>query len=282
MEPSPVVRRRRLARELRSLRDRAQLTTQQVADAVGRAQSLVSRWEAGKRTPAHGDVVALAELYGLAREQRDTLVSLARDARKKGWWETYVDLLPEWHEHYLGLEAEASEISTFEPDVIPGLLQTPEYARALTSATLLRASSEEVDRRADLRIQRQERLTDDEPLTLWAVVGEAALYKRVGGTGVLAEQLKHLIDMAAAPNITLQVMPLEAGAQPATGGQVTILRYADAEDADVVYLESQHGGFYVEDLKAVANYALIMEHLRAHAADPATSLELIQQRIGAL
>ncbi|MDR7301870.1 helix-turn-helix domain-containing protein [Haloactinomyces albus] len=271
-----------MARDLRSLRDKAGLTTQQVADSVGRAQSLVSRWEAGKRTPAHGDVVALAELYEISRQERDQLTSLARDARRKGWWETYVDVLPEWHERYLGLEAEATEVSTYEPEVIPGLLQTQEYARALTKATLLTSTADEVERRVDLRLQRQERLSDDEPLQLWAIAGEAALYKKVGGPEVLAEQLRHLIKAAESPNITFQVMPLEAGAQPATGGQVTILRYAEAEDADVVYLESQHGGFYVEDLTAVANYAHVMEHLRAHAADPAASLEIVRQRIGAL
>lgn len=277
-----MVRRRRLAQDLRNLRNDAGLTTQQVADAVGRAQSLVSRWEAGKRTPSHGDVIALAELFGIDRDRRDRLTGLARDARRKGWWETYVDVLPEWHERYLGLEAEASEVNTFEPDVIPGLLQTPDYARALTKATLLRSTPEEIERRVELRLQRQQRLSDTAPLKLWAIAGEASLYKKVGGTGVLKQQLEHLLKTAEWPNITFQVMPLEAGAQPATGGQVTILRYSDAADADVVYLESQHGGVYVEDLEAVSDYALMMEHLRAHAADPATTLELIHKRIGAL
>ncbi|MEV0696549.1 helix-turn-helix transcriptional regulator [Saccharopolyspora sp. NPDC050389] len=277
-----MVRRRRLAQDLRGLRSAAGLTTQQVADFVGRAQSLVSRWEAGKRTPAHGDVIALAELYDISRSERDRLASLARAARRKGWWETYVDVLPEWHERYLGLEAEASEVNTYEPDVIPGLLQTQAYARALTKATLLRSSPEEIERRVELRLQRQQRLVDQEPLKLWAIAGEVALHKKVGGPDVLREQLEHLVKIAESPNITFQVMPLEAGAQPATGGQVTILRYVDTGDADVVYLESQHGGVYVEDLAAVSDYALMMDHLRAHAADPAASLELIYQRIGAL
>ncbi|RRO15713.1 XRE family transcriptional regulator [Saccharopolyspora rhizosphaerae] len=282
MTVSPTVRRRRLAAELRRLRARSEVTQQQAASHLGCTQAKIGRFETAKRSPSVGDVSALLDFYGVESAEREQLINLARDARKRGWWHSYSDVLPEWYETYVGLEAEASSIHTYESEAIPGLLQTREYAYAITRSTLIRANDAEIGRRVDLRIQRQERVTGDDPLELWAVVGEAALRRRVGGDGVLRRQLEHMLKLGELPNVTLQVMPLDAGAHPAQAGPFVILRYSNHIDPDVVYLETHVGGLYLERENELTNYARMMDHLRAHAVDPEGSVDFIQQRIGEL
>ncbi|SFS51411.1 helix-turn-helix domain-containing protein [Saccharopolyspora flava] len=282
MTVSPTVRRRRLAAELRRLRAHSEVTQQQAASHLGCTQAKIGRFETAKRSPSVGDVSALLDFYGVDSAEREKLINLARDARKRGWWHSYSDVLPEWYETYVGLEAEASSIHTYESEAIPGLLQTREYAYAITKSTLIRAHDAEIGRRVDLRIQRQERVTGDNPLELWAVVGEAALRRRVGGDGVLRRQLEHMLKLGQLPNVTLQVMPLDAGAHPAQAGPFVILRYSNHIDPDVVYLETHVGGLYLEREIELTNYATMMDHLRAHAVDPEGSVDFIQQRIGEL
>ncbi|WP_246537814.1 helix-turn-helix domain-containing protein [Saccharopolyspora endophytica] len=282
MTVSPTVRRRRLAAELRRLRAHSEVTQQQAAIHLGCTQAKIGRFETAKRSPSVGDVSALLDFYGVDNAEREQLINLARDARKRGWWHSYSDVLPEWYETYVGLEAEASSIHTYESEAIPGLLQTREYAYAITKSTLIRAHDAEIGRRVDLRIQRQERVTGDDPLELWAVVGEAALRRPVGGDGVLRRQLEHILKLGQLPNVTLQVMPLDAGAHPAQAGPFVILRYSNHIDPDVVYLETHVGGLYLEREIELTNYATMMDHLRAHAVDPEGSVDFIQQRIGEL
>ncbi|MGW1681711.1 helix-turn-helix domain-containing protein [Saccharopolyspora sp. NPDC002376] len=282
MTVSPTVRRRRLAAELRRLRAHAEVTQQQAAGHLGCTQAKIGRFETAKRSPSVGDVSALLDFYRVEGCERDQLINLARDARKRGWWHSYSDVLPEWYETYVGLEAEASSIHTYEAEAIPGLLQTREYAHAITKATLIRADESEIGRRVDLRIQRQQRVVGDNPLELWAVVGEAALRRRVGGPGVLRRQLEHLLKLVQLPHVTLQVMPLDAGAHPAQAGPFVILRYSNHIDPGVVYLETHVGGLYLEREVELSNYVTMMDHLRAHAVDPDGSVELMQQRIGEL
>ncbi|MEV4646109.1 helix-turn-helix transcriptional regulator [Saccharopolyspora sp. NPDC049426] len=282
MTVSPTVRRRRLAAELRRLRAHSEVTQQQAATHLGCTQAKIGRFETAKRSPSVGDVSALLDFYGVDNAEREQLINLARDARKRGWWHSYSDVLPEWYETYVGLEAEASSIDTYESEAIPGLLQTREYAYAITKSTLIRAHDAEIGRRVDLRIQRQERVTGDNPLELWAVVGEAALRRPVGGDGVLRRQLEHILKLGQLPNVTLQVMPLGAGAHPAQAGPFVILRYSNHIDPDVVYLETHVGGLYLEREIELTNYATMMDHLRAHAVDPEGSVDFIQQRIGEL
>ena len=162
------------------------------------------------------------------------------------------------------------------------MLQTREYAYAITKSTLFRAHDAEIGRRVDLRIQRQERVTGDTPLELWAVVGEAALRRPVGGDGVLRRQLEHMLKLGQLANVTLQVLPLDAGAHPAQAGPFVILRYSNHIDPDVVYLETHVGGLYLEREIELTNYATMMDHLRAHAVDPEGSIDFIHQRIGEL
>ena len=280
MTVSPTVRRRRLAAELRKLRAQSEVTQQQAASHLGCTQAKIGRFETAKRSPSVGDVSALLDFYGVDNAEREPLINLARDARKRGWWHSYSDVLPEWYETYVGLEAEASSIHTYESEAIPGLLQTREYAYAITKSTLFRAHDAEIGRRVDLRIQRQERVTGDTPLELWAVVGEAALRRPVGGDGVLRRQLEHMLKLGQLANVTLQVMPLDAGAHPAQAGPFVILRYSNHIDPDVVYLETHVGGLYLEREIELTNYATMMDHLRAHAVDPEGSIDFIHQRIG--
>lgn len=282
MTVSPTVRRRRLAAELRKLRAQSEVTQQQAASHLGCTQAKIGRFETAKRSPSVGDVSALLDFYGVDNAEREPLINLARDARKRGWWHSYSDVLPEWYETYVGLEAEASSIHTYESEAIPGLLQTREYAYAITKSTLFRAHDAEIGRRVDLRIQRQERVTGDTPLELWAVVGEAALRRPVGGDGVLRRQLEHMLKLGQLANVTLQVMPLDAGAHPAQAGPFVILRYSNHIDPDVVYLETHVGGLYLEREIELTNYATMMDHLRAHAVDPEGSIDFIHQRIGEL
>ncbi|WP_235875166.1 helix-turn-helix domain-containing protein [Saccharopolyspora aridisoli] len=282
MTVSPTVRRRRLAAELRRLRAHSEVTQQQAASHLGCTQAKIGRFETAKRSPSVGDVSALLDFYGVNNAEREQLINLARDARKRGWWHSYSDVLPEWYETYVGLEAEASSIHTYESEAIPGLLQTREYAYAITKSTLIRAHDAEIGRRVDLRIQRQGRVTGDNPLELWAVVGEAALRRPVGGDGVLRRQLEHILKLGQLPNVTLQVMPLDAGAHPAQAGPFVILRYSNHIDPDVVYLETHVGGLYLEREIELTNYATMMDHLKAHAVDPGGSIDFIHQRIGEL
>lgn len=282
MTVSPTVRRRRLAAELRRLRSTAEVTQQQAATHLGCTQAKIGRFETAKRSPSVGDVSALLDFYAVDGDRRGQLINLARDARKRGWWHSYSDVLPEWYETYVGLEAEAATIRTYESEAIPGLLQTREYAYALTKSTIIRADESEIARRVELRMQRQLRVTGENPLDLWAIVSEVALRRCVGGRGVLRRQLEYLLELAALPHVTLQVMPLDAGAHPAQAGPFVILSYSDHADPDVVYLETHVGGLYLEKEMEVSNYVLMMDHLRAHANGPEESMRVLDERRGEL
>lgn len=282
MTVSPTVRRRRLAAELRRLRTTVEVTQQQAARYLGCTQAKIGRFETAKRAPSIGDVSALLDFYAVVGDQRDQLVTLARDAREHGWWHAYGDVLPEWYETYVGLEAEASSMHTYESDAVPGLLQTREYAHALTKSTLIRADESEVDRRVELRLQRQQRITGTDPLELWVVVGETALRRCVGGPAVLRRQLGHVLELATLPHVTVQVMPLDAGAYPAQVGPFVILRYSHHADPDVVYLETHVGGVYLEKEAELSRYTTMMDHVREHALDPEASLRVVDERRGEL
>lgn len=282
MTVSPTVRRRRLAAELRRLRTLAEVTQQHAAAHLGCTQAKIGRFETAKRTPSLADVSMLLDFYEVEGVEREHLITLVRDARKRGWWHSYSDVLPEWYETYVGLEAEASSIHTYESEVIPGLLQTREYAYAVTKATLIRAKESEIDRRVELRMQRQQRVTGSDPLELWVVIGEAALRRTVGGGEVLRRQLEHVLKLVELPHVTLQVMPLDAEAYPAQAGPFVILRYSNSVDPDVVYLETHVGGLYLERQSELSNYVAMMDHLRAHALDPEGSIQVISDRIGEL
>jgi transcriptional regulator with XRE-family HTH domain len=264
-EHSPTVRRRRLALELRRLREAARLTCEEVADHLECSASKISRVETGRVSVSPRDVRDMLGLYGVPAEQRESLVQLARDSRQKGWWHAFSDTMQPQMATYVGLESAASEIRIYEVSLIPGLLQTEDYARAVIRAGMMNSPSEDVERKVALRMARQPAVTRDDPPKIWAVLDEAALRRRVGGAGLMRLQLEHLLAQAALPNVAVQVVPFAGGAHPAMGRPFIILVFPERVDTDVVYLEDLTSALYVEDLAEVDRYNVFFNHLRATA-----------------
>jgi transcriptional regulator with XRE-family HTH domain len=275
-EQSPTVRRRRLALELRRLREAAKLTCEEVADHLECSASKISRVETGRVSVSPRDVRDMLELYGVPAGQRDSLVQLARDSRQKGWWHAYSDTMLPQFATYVGLESAASEIRIYEVNLIPGLLQTEDYARAVIRAGMMSSPAEDVERRVALRMARQPAVTRDDPPKVWAVMDEAALRRQVGGAELMRLQLEHLIAQAALPNVAVQVIPFTGGAHPAMGRPFTILVFPDRVDTDVVYLEDLTSSLYLEDIAEVDRYNVFFNHLRATALSFEDSAALIK------
>ncbi|GAA3432586.1 helix-turn-helix domain-containing protein [Kutzneria kofuensis] len=277
LDYSPTVRRRRLAAELRRLREISGLKLEDVAAYLDCRHPKISRIEKGRGAVSVGDVRLMLDFYGVTGVEADRLIQLARDSGKKSWWHSYSDVLPDWLATYVGLEAEAAECRTYEGEVVNGLLQTQEYATAVTLATVDAPSVEEVDRRVELRLKRQRRLHDEQPLELHVVHSEAALRRPVGGRAVMGAQLRHLAQLAELPNVTLRVLPISAGAHPAMLGPFVMLRFPEASDRDVVYLETQVGGLYLEKSEEIADYSRVFDHLCRKAVDPRGTIQLIHR-----
>ncbi len=264
-ENSPTVRRRRLALELRRLREAARLTCEEVAEHLECSASKISRVETGRVSVSPRDVRDMLELYGVPAGQRESLVQLARDSRQKGWWHAYSDTMQPQMATYIGLESAASEIRIYEVSLIPGLLQTEDYARAVIRAGMVNSPAEDIERRVALLMARQPAMVREDPPKIWAVLDEAALRRRVGGAGVMRLQLEHLLAQAALPNVAVQVIPFGGGAHPAMGRPFIILVFPERVDTDVVYLEDLTSALYLEDVAEVDRYNVFFNHLRATA-----------------
>ncbi|GAA3047187.1 helix-turn-helix domain-containing protein [Actinokineospora globicatena] len=272
--PSPTVRRRRLAAELRRFREAAVLTIDEVADKLECSASKVSRIETGHVSVTPRDVRDMAELYGIVDEQRDALVQLAREARQKGWWHAYNEVFTG---AFVGLEADSSSLRAFQALIVPGLLQTPAYTRAVLRAIRPDAQQAEIDMRVEARQTRQRLLTDARPPEYWAVMDEAVLRRLTGGPEVMAEQLLKMVQVAELPNVNLQVVPFAAGAHAGMEAPFLILGFPDQIDPDVVYVESTANGVYLESPADVHKYSLLFDHLRAAALRPDDSVGLVQR-----
>lgn len=275
---SPTVRRRRIAAELKRLREERGLTLDHAARELGVARSTMSRMENAQVSVRPGDVRTLLELYGVEPADVAALVQVARDARQRGWWQAYSDVLPGWFEVYVGLEQAASEISTFELVLVPGLLQTADYARAVIEAELPDASQNEVERRTELRMKRQH---DEARPELWVVLDEAVIRRSVGGAPTMRAQLERLAETAEAPGLTLQIVPFGAGAHASMISSFSILTFPEQADPPVVYLESRAGSLYVEGKDAGA-YVRIFRTLQADAMSPRASIEMVREAAKAL
>jgi transcriptional regulator with XRE-family HTH domain len=269
------VRRRRLALELRRLREAARLTCEEVAEHLECSTSKVSRIETGRVSVSPRDVRDMLDLYGVSAQQGASLVQLARDSRQKGWWHAYSDTIQPRFATYIGLESAASEIRIYEVTLIPGLLQTEDYARTVIAAGTVGGDHESVARNVALLMARQPPLTSDDPPRLWAVLDEAALRRTVGGAGLMRLQLDHLLDLSRLPNVAIQVIPFGAGAHPAMGRPFVILAFPERADPDVVYLEDLTSALYVEDVDEVDRYNMFFNHLRATALSFEDSAALI-------
>ncbi|WP_018832648.1 helix-turn-helix domain-containing protein [Salinispora tropica] len=268
MTASPTVRRRRIARELRQLRERAAMTLDVAARQLDMSKSNLSRIENAQIGIKPRDVRAALALYQVTGADAEALIEIARGAQQRGWWQSYSDVLPEWFEFYVGLEAEAAALHTYEGEAVPGLLQTEAYAREVFRHT---AGEEGLERKVAARLRRQEVLHRDDPVQLSVVLNEAVLCRTVGGNSVMADQLAHIADVAQLPNVTVQVLPFSAGGHPAMSAPYVILAFADTADAAVVYLENLTTGLALEGAEHVAGYSLVHEELRRLALDPGAS-----------
>ncbi|MCP3820330.1 helix-turn-helix domain-containing protein [Streptomyces sp. A3M-1-3] len=261
---NPTVRRRRLGMELRRLREEKGMTAEQVAERLLVSQSKISRLENGRRSISQRDVRDLCEVYEVEdRRLVDSLMQMAKDSRQQGWWHAFGDIP---YSVYIGLETDAASLRVYEPQVVPGLLQTREYAEALINGALPETPHTDIEKRVQVRLRRQERISAPEhPLRLWAVIDEAALRRRVGDKQLMIQQLEYLIEQSQLPHVTVQVMPFAMGAHPGVNGQYAILEFPDASDSSVVYIEGVTSDLYLEKANDVQNYSVMYEHLRAQA-----------------
>ncbi|MER6944071.1 helix-turn-helix transcriptional regulator [Nonomuraea sp. NPDC000554] len=275
---SPTVRRLRLGQELRLLRERRKLTGARAAGELGWSPSKVSRIESAKTMPSAEDVQAMAKLYRIEGDKLDELFGLLRDADQRGWWEDYEDSLPEEYTRFLGLEAEAVFQRNWEPQAVPGLLQTEDYAREVILATrgIARITHSGVRSRVEARLDRQRRvLRKPDPAQLSVVLDEAALTRRFGEPSVMREQMEHLLEVSMLPHVSVHVLTLDA-LHPVNTGAFIHLKFAAFDD--VVYLEQLYTAHFVEDLERVAGYETAFDHIRSESLDEDESRVLIQRK----
>jgi transcriptional regulator with XRE-family HTH domain len=272
---TPTVRHRRLAAELRRLRESAGLTQEDVSERTGKDRSTLYRLENAQQRPQRSTLIQLLDLYGTGPQQRADLLALLREASQRGWMQPHRSDLPEIYSDYISFESEARSVSNYESLFIPGLLQTEDYTRAVIRGILPHASAAQVDSRVTARMERQALLTADTPPQLWAIMDEAAARRIVGGPAVMREQLARLRDMAALPNVTVQVIPYDAGAHPGMPGSFIVLEFPDPADQGLVYIDSMAGDLFLEDDMEIRRYILMFEHLRAAALRPDESVTLL-------
>jgi transcriptional regulator with XRE-family HTH domain len=255
--------------ELKRLREAAGLSQEAVAEQLDWHPTKLMRIETGRTAPHPNDVRLMVEVYGMTdRDQVQALVKLARDARQRGWWYSYRDVLLNRYEFFIGLESEATSIRNFELAMIPGLLQTGDYARALMRGDSPELGQEEVERRVEVRMTRQQVLTRDDRPQLWAILDEAAIRRLVGGPSVMRAQLEHLASASEQARTTIQVVSYGAGSHPGQAGPFVILGFPEPTEPDVVYMETVGGNLYVDKPDEVRLYTTAFDHLRALALSP--------------
>ncbi|WP_149550463.1 helix-turn-helix domain-containing protein [Streptomyces marokkonensis] len=279
MQHGPAVRRRKLGAELRALRTSAGLTSGEAARLAGWHQSKVSRIETGTSGVKPADVRSLLDVYGVAdRQLRELLLVLSGsgdDGGRHHWWHAYRGVLPPTYRDFISLESQASAMRTLETTVIPGLLQTPEYARAVTEAALEGTSAERLDALVEVRLARQDVLRAEPPLELSAVLDEAVLRREVGGPGVMSRQLNRLVEAARLPHVRLQVLPFSAGAHIGVTGPFVIFSFSRTSDLDVVVLDHLTSSLHLERKEDLRAYVEAFNALSHHALSPEDSLDFI-------
>jgi transcriptional regulator with XRE-family HTH domain len=267
-----------LGRQLRRLREARGVSREDAGWEIRASESKISRMELGRVGFKERDVADLLSLYGVTDPaERAALLSVARQANTPGWWHRYSDVQPKWFESYLGLEAAASLIRSYEVQFVPGLLQTQEYARAVILLGHGAADETEIDRRVALRMARQQVLTRSGAPHLWVVVDEAALRRPIGGREVMDAQIASLVEATRRPNVTIQVMPFRAGGHAAAGGAFTVLRFPDQDLPDVVYMEQLTGALYLDQRDEVDSYIRVMERVCVEADPPDRTVETLKR-----
>ncbi|WP_436760267.1 helix-turn-helix domain-containing protein [Streptosporangium sp. V21-05] len=268
-----TVRLRRLAAELRQLRDSAQMTREDVTTRTSINTVTLYRIETAKARPQARTLQTLLDLYGVPEPRRTELIALSREAAQRGWLHSFPSELPEHYTTYIGFESEAESVRNYESLYMPGLLQTQEYAEALVRGVLPTISGDDVDSRVRARLERQKLLTSSTPLQLSAIVSEASLHCRVGSAKIMRKQLEHLIEVSAMSNVTFQVIPFEVGAYPGIQGSFAVLHFTEP-DPDIVYLESMAGDLFLEADVEINRYNLVFDYLRDLALSPEASRKL--------
>ncbi|TDC68359.1 XRE family transcriptional regulator [Actinomadura sp. GC306] len=273
----PTMRSRKLGAMLRELRESRDLNLQKAARLLNRTPSSLSKLETGKRGIRRPALEHMLDRYELTDSaKRQALYSLARDSGKKGWWLRHEGKLAPSTMDYISLEAEATSVRTFELHLVPGLLQSKPYARAVIESSISIGEPHDVDGLTEVRMRRQQVLFKEDPLSLWAIVCEAALHQRQGGADVMEGQLRRLMQLSAMPNVTLQVLPYSAGSHPGHNGSFTTLT---TDDLSVVLVENLTTGWYLEELEVIRHYDLVFDHLRAAALSPSDSRGLIERLV---
>lgn len=278
---SPTVLRMILARQLQALREKAGLSYEQAAEAIYSSPWTVRRIErpdGGGLKPL--TVKGLLMAYGVTDVREiDTFLRLARDASTPGWWHSYDDVLPSWFKVAVGLEESATLIRAYEPQVVPGLLQTEGYVRAITAANFPAATPDFTERTVALRLARQQLLQRTDPPSYWVVMDETVLRRPIGGPDVMRGQLNHLIEYAQRPDITIQVIPFTAGWHPALYGMFNIFRFADEQMPDIVYSEALTGAYYMNKPEETARYTQALDTMCAQAAAPDQTVTILRDLI---
>jgi transcriptional regulator with XRE-family HTH domain len=271
----PTVLRILVGSQLRRLREASGITREDAAYAIRGSEAKMSRLESGRVGFKPRDVADLLTLYGLAEgSARDVVLRLAEQANEPGWWHRYSDTMPDWFSTYVGLEQAATIIRSYEAQYVPGLLQIEAYAKAVVDlGEAVRA--DEVSKRVGLRMQRQQLLYVPKPPDYWAVIDEAVLRRNLGGRHVMRDQLDHILEVSERPNITVQVVPFDRSDVAAVGGPFTLLRFAEPDLPDIVYLEQLNSALYLNKDVDVMNYLQIINRLAAGALTPQRSAELI-------
>jgi hypothetical protein len=267
-----------LGLQLQRLREAADVSPDAAAYEIRGSRSKISRMENGRVRIKERDVTDLLTLYGVTDAKvRSDMMTLVHQASSAGWWSRYGDVMADWFESYLGLEMAASIIRTFELQFVHGLFQTEDYARAVTRLGYASAAADEIDRRVSVRLKRQDLLSGPRPPRVWSVMDEAALRRPVGGRHVMRAQLGHLADVTAMPQVTVQIMPFSHGGHAAAGGSFTILRFAEADVPDVVYIEQLTSALYLDKREDVDHYLEVMNALSTEALTPAESTDFLAE-----
>jgi transcriptional regulator with XRE-family HTH domain len=273
-----TVLRMLLGAQLRRLREAADVSSEKAGYEIRSSRSKISRMENGRVGFKIRDLEDLLTLYGVTDgQQRSEVLALARQSSAPDWWARYSDILPGWFETYLGLESAAVGIRTFEVQFVPGLFQTEDYARAVTWLGHHSAAADEIDRRVDLRISRQDVLTRSGPPRVWAIMDEAVLRRPYGGAAVMRAQLRRLVEAAELPHVTLQVIPFARGGHAGASGAFSILRFEERDLPDVVYIEQLTGALYLDQRPDVEHYLEVVDQLSGEALTPADSAAFIEQ-----
>jgi transcriptional regulator with XRE-family HTH domain len=277
-QPRPVVRRRRLGSVLRRLRERAGIKMDEAADRIDGDKPKISRIENGKLGVRRLEVEALLDLYGVTDERLiASLVALARQSRKKSWWHQYGERLTPDFQERLDLENDTEQIHTYQPLLVPGLLQTPEYAETVIRSAERAASEEQIDAYIATRLARQEILQRDKPPQYICILDEAVLHRQVGGPAIQGAQLGRLMEVNSPPEVTIQVVPFGQGWHAGLDGGFSFFSYPDPMDLDVVTVEYMDGILYLEGDSCVVKYRMAFDQLRASALSSQQSMELISR-----